>query len=664
MRQNIKIKHTIRKKYWGATCSLLCLLAILPTTTNAYTSEDGSLEVNGYFENATYYRESFGLSKARTAAQVELGKVFGSVGLFNNVSFNGTFRASYDAVYDLNDDQYGDKAGGSVSMESVAIGINTPYGSSPVGTGFVLPPPAPPVTTGFGFDTATNPNQGLMMLGGHLHDTNGGVGIAVPVRPCDKDPRGCLKGYLDFDSDELRSPEFNDRWDFIREAYISADVDYENGHQLNLRVGKQQVVWGRTDLFRVLDVINPVDYSRNNIYDELEDIRIPMWILNAEYRLGSTKLFDDLNYSMVWNFDKFRPNNLGQGGSPYAILGAGEFFRAMNNCWENGCTVANFAGGGFATDFPAHSIGIRDVELPSWSLSNTQLGLKVEGEYEGVGFSVNALTYRSHMPSLRGGIPAINPFILDGAVDPFGSGEVGGEEHVRDYLIAFDIEFPRVNLIGGSLDFYVDPIKSVFRIETAYTQGEEFANTLEPELYSESDVLRYVVGWDRPTFIPFLNKTRAFLLSAQIFGQHILDHDKVRVNGIEAGIPDWEVNHTATFLIKGWYKNDQLSPQIIFAHDVRGDATTVAPSVEWLIDDNWQLIVGANFKYGGGNKQFDDCRSCNPHPGYTDGGTFQPRGALSVRSLAGVEPLGRFRMGPIGMAGEEDEFQMTLRYRY
>ncbi len=49
-----------------------------------------------------------------------------------------------------------------------------------------------------------------------------------------------------------------------------------------LKLGKQQVVWGRTDLFRVLDVINPVDYSRNNIYDELPDIRIPMWIAQAE----------------------------------------------------------------------------------------------------------------------------------------------------------------------------------------------------------------------------------------------------------------------------------------------------------------------------------------------------------------------------------------------
>ena len=57
----------------------------------------------------------------------------------------------------------------------------------------------------------------------------------------------------------------------------------DSGSVWNFRVGRQQVVWGRTDLFRVLDVINPVDYSRHNIYDELEDIRIPMWMATSEY---------------------------------------------------------------------------------------------------------------------------------------------------------------------------------------------------------------------------------------------------------------------------------------------------------------------------------------------------------------------------------------------
>ncbi|MCU7809715.1 MAG: DUF1302 domain-containing protein [Candidatus Thiodiazotropha sp. (ex Notomyrtea botanica)] len=606
----------------------------------AYTSDDGSLQLNGFVENATYTRRHVGLSKMRNTAQIEGSKDYGAQGPFSNVSFVGTFRATYDAVYDLNDDQFGNKAGGPINMESVGGSGTSPWGASNISTG----------TLGFGFDTTQNPNEGLVNLGSALHETEGGVGMGVPVRPCDKDSRGCIDDYLDFDENELKYPEFNDRLDFLREAYLDATMPTESGATWNFRLGRQQVVWGRTDLFRVLDVINPVDFSRHNIYDELEDIRIPMWMATGEYRMGATETFDDLNMQFVWNFDKFRPSNLGQGGSPYAILDAGSFFRAMKNCWDNGCSVSNFAGGAISTDFPKHVIGIRDVHLPDWSLSNSQFGVKMEGDYRGLGFSLNALTYRSQLPSLRA--------VVDTADNPF---TPAIESQHYDYLIAFDMHFPRVNLIGGSLDFYVDDIKSVFRVETAYTQGEEFANTLKPELYSESDVFRYVVGWDRPTFIPFLNERRAFLLSAQLFGQYLVDHERQDVNGIEAGIPDWELNHIGTFLMKGWYKNDRVSPQVILAHDFKAKASTIAPSVDWLISDNLRLTVGANIKVGDGAQKFDDCRACNPFPPFT--GTGSP-GDLALRNLAGFEPLGRFRSGPIGMAQAEDEFQVTLRYRF
>jgi len=32
--------------------------------------------------------------------------------------------------------------------------------------------------------------------------------------------------------------------------------------------------------------------------------------------------------------------------------------------------------------------------------------------------------------------------------------------------------------------------------------------------------------------------------------------------------------------------------------------------------------------------------------------------------LGGFEPLGRFQSGPIGMAAEEDELQLIIRYRF
>ncbi|WP_316367131.1 DUF1302 family protein [Candidatus Thiodiazotropha sp. CDECU1] len=606
----------------------------------AYTSEDGTLQINGFVENATYTRRHVGLSKMRNTVQIEGSKDYGAKGPFSNLSFVGTFRASYDAVYDLNDDQFGSEAGGEIGMESIGGSGTSAWGASDVSTGVL----------GFGFDTTENPNQGLDNLGSAIHDTEGGVGMGVPVRPCDVDSRGCIDDYLDYDESDLKYPEFNDRLDFLREAYIDATMPTDSGATWNFRFGRQQVVWGRTDLFRVLDVINPVDYSRHNIYDELEDIRIPMWMATGEYRMGATETFDDLNMQFVWNLEKFRPNNLGQGGTPYAILDAGSFFRAMKNCWDNGCSVANFAGGALSTDFPEHVIGIRDVHLPDWSISNSQFGVKLEGDYQGLGFSLNALTYRSQLPSLRGVVDtADNPFTTD------------IESQSYDYLIAFDMHFPRVNLLGGSLDFYVDDIKSVFRVEAAYTEGEEFANTLRPELYSDSDVFRYVIGWDRPTFIPFLNERRAFLLSAQLFGEYLVDHERDTVNGIEVGIPNWEINHVGTFLIKGWFKNDRVSPQVIMAHDFKAHASVIAPSVDWLISDNLRLTVGANVKVGDGAQEFDDCRACNPFPPFT--GTGSP-GDLSLRNLAGYEPLGRFRSGPIGMAQAEDEFQVTLRYRF
>lgn len=616
------------------------VVGMQPTNVWAYTSEDGTAEVHGFVENATFRRQGVGLSKSRNTVQIEGDKSFGDIGIFKNVTFHGEFRGTYDAVYDLNDDEFGDKAGGAINLQNTATNGFVPHGGGlPLSGGFNSTNPNAP---------NFNPNDGLVVLGNRTHGPGGGVTFGVPVRPCDKDNRGCIGDYLDYDSGDLRNPEFNERLDFLREAYVDFSMPINDFEEWSFRVGRQQVVWGRTDLFRVLDVLNPVDFSRNNIYDELEDIRYPMWMATAEYRMGPKLGFEDLNLQFVWNFDKFRPHNLGQGGTPNSILDAGSFFRGLKNCWDNGCTVSNFAANGtLATDFPSQVIGIRQANLPEWSLQNSQVGMKLEGVYDGIGFSLNALHYRSQLPSLRGGIPARNPFDLSVPLQSY------------DHLIAFDIDFPRVTLFGGSLDFYVDPLKSVVRAEVAYTQGEEFANTLRPRLFSESDVVRWVVGIDRNTFIPFLNKNRAFLISGQIFGQHLLDHELEQRQFGPAGIAEWEDNYIATLLVKGFYQNDRVSPQVIFAHDFRAAATAIAPSVDWLISNSLRLTVGANFKVGAGVKQFDDCRSCRPFPQLQD-----VTGNTNSQGLGGFEPLGRFRSGPIGMSRAEDEIQMVLRYRF
>jgi hypothetical protein len=642
MTKKISDTYPPSRKFNSVLKSALCL-SLASTAIVVDAAED--MDVAGFVENATYYRESKGISKFRNTAQLEFSKAMD--GAFNSSSFkvNGTFRVTYDGVYDLNDDEWGDKAGGSILLEQV--GGPNPLGGPAIPAAMVPHGGGAPLPSG-GFSTVTNPNEGLEVLGATIGGLSGGVAFGVPVRPCDVDSRGCrgLRDYMDKDEDELKWSDFNDQWDFIRELYMVSAWDLNNDHQVGMKLGKQQIVWGRTDLFRVLDVINPVDYSRNNIYDELEDIRIPQWMMELEYRWGPTAMFDDANLSFIWNFDEFRPADLGQAGTPY----------------ENGCTVSNFAFGIGATDFAPNAIGIRSVDLPNWSLSNTQFGVKFEGVLNDVGFSLNFLEYRQQLPSLRGGIASDNPFTP------------GVESQVYPYALAFDIAFPRVTLLGGSIDYYQDSIKSTWRVEMAWTEGEEFPDSSVPELFSESEVVRWVVGWDRNTFIPFLNQRRAFLLSAQAFGQHILEHHEFTGSSAfpgtpppgKIGMPDHQDNYFFTFLIQGWYMNDRLNPQIIMAHDLEAAHTTIAPAIEWIPDNNWQVTLRANFKIGDDVDSWDDNRTAMPYDSNISNlGPFPdfPQ-HVSNGGLSGANPLGRFRMGPLGMAQEEDEYQLTVRYRF
>ena len=67
--------------------------------------------------------------------------------------------------------------------------------------------------------------------------------------------------------------------EFLREAYIDT-----TNEDWAIRAGKQQVVWGKADGMKLLDMINPTDFSEM-AQNQMEDSRIPLFMINAEKQL-------------------------------------------------------------------------------------------------------------------------------------------------------------------------------------------------------------------------------------------------------------------------------------------------------------------------------------------------------------------------------------------
>lgn len=67
----------------------------------------------------------------------------------------------------------------------------------------------------------------------------------------------------------------------IRDAYVEHTLD--NGV---LRLGKQQIVWGKLDGIKVLDVLNPQDL-REFILDDFSESRISLWSAYVDVTLGA-----------------------------------------------------------------------------------------------------------------------------------------------------------------------------------------------------------------------------------------------------------------------------------------------------------------------------------------------------------------------------------------
>src|SRR5574338_79050 len=100
----------------------------------------------------------------------------------------------------------------------------------------------------------------------------------------------------------------------LKEAYL--DIELFDS-RLWLRVGKQTVVWGKTELFRNQDRWNPQDLALASL-PSLEESRIALWMLRGVWQFWNVGPLEDVRAELVMTYDDFEPNDIGRCGEPYA----------------------------------------------------------------------------------------------------------------------------------------------------------------------------------------------------------------------------------------------------------------------------------------------------------------------------------------------------------
>ncbi len=99
----------------------------------------------------------------------------------------------------------------------------------------------------------------------------------------------------------------------LKEAFL--DIELLDS-RLWIRAGKQNIVWGKTELFRTTDQFNPQDLALATL-PSLEESRIALWALRSVYSFYSVGPLEDVRFELAMNLDQMEPTDLGRCGEAY-----------------------------------------------------------------------------------------------------------------------------------------------------------------------------------------------------------------------------------------------------------------------------------------------------------------------------------------------------------
>jgi hypothetical protein len=164
----------------------------------------------------------------------------------------------------------------------------------------------------------------------------------------------------------------------LKEAYVDLET---LDHRLWMRLGLQNIVWGKTEIFRTTDQWNPQDLALSSL-PTLEESRIALWSGRAVYSLYDVGPLQDVRLEVAANLDKFEPADLGACGEPYA---------SDSVCLlTNAIATHSYLGVGIA--------GVDRPESPWKDAGDLEIGGRIEWRWDRFTFALTDFWGHSDLP--------------------------------------------------------------------------------------------------------------------------------------------------------------------------------------------------------------------------------------------------------------------------
>ncbi len=758
------MKRTLRALSIGA-CALTSAL-VVSTPAEARITIDalgGEVEINGFISSEARAHVGNGdayLNQWIQRLQLEASANYTDVGVFDTLSFITVVRPEFDAAYYYGDSIGGDRGRGGTKPSY--LGNNFNFQNDPVGFGgfdYLLGSSGtsssdhPRFSTGGISKFVTQGLQDEAWLNNNFEAILGraadgskfstasafsGAGPGASGFPVVSVTSGmeldCTR-CLNVDNDPLdvamNNTDSNSNIYPFRELYMDATVG-----DWWFRVGKQQIVWGKTDFFRLQDIVNPIDFGQHFFYDSFEDIRIPQWIASAQWKFGDIGPTTDNAIQFLWNFDQFQPVGLGNPGGGWAHPFAKEksTFAAFNTFFSvepclgvnsvnlPGVTPDDICGSRGAHDPRKPSgfgqpVGLNFEDRPDWAFDHTEGGVRWEFRLGEVHFAFTNYSGYQDIPVFQfhsvnvnqstafggiaqnGNLGGPNDALIFGLAEMRAAGNADGAGNIPVRVMdpqeainsiangngalaplaqqalaennaaifwtggagvfsvlggQTDIQYKRSNTTGMSFDYFESYTGTVLRVESSITLDELVNNTRKANWVDESDVMRWSIGIDRPTWIKWLNKDRTFFLSSQLFDTWYIDHEGDKHTGFYTD----EHNFIATFFFIANYMRDRVTPLGFAVWEEASNSWVFGFNTEWKIDNHWSIKGGLHTIFGGNENFRHDSGPFSTFVVPIQGGVGSGNDTFAQHSVFGAAHEG------VGALRDNDEVFFQLKYQF